>query len=148
MAKRGPNPETIITNQIKSVLDLMDVEYFKHWGGVFSEKGVSDLCCTLDGGRSFYCEVKVPGKDLTEKQEAFLARFERRGALVLKATSPMRVIKFLSSHGYEPAKRLLTQFTPSPAPEIHKGSCKSSARQQPPKELPWSKETGGSFGGF
>ena len=139
MAKRGPNPETVITNQIKGVLDLMRVEFFKHWSGAFSEKGVSDLVCTLRGGRSFYCEVKVPGKELTDEQELFLARFNRAGALVMKATSPREVIHFLARHDYEPAKRLQAQLKPedeSIPPVQRKAHKKPAAGAQLPLHDP------------
>lgn len=112
MGKRGPNAETPLTQSIRGVLRLMRVEHFKHWGGPFSESGVSDLICTLQGGRSFYCEVKVPGKELTDEQAEFLTRFKRNGALVMKATSSREVIQFLADSGYEPAKRLASQLKP------------------------------------
>lgn len=116
MVKRGPNPETPLTNQIRGVLRLMRVEHFKHWAGAFSEKGVPDLICTLKGGRSFYCEVKVPGKELTDEQAAFLTRFRRANALTMKATSVREVINFLADSGYEPAKRLQAQLKPEDLP--------------------------------
>lgn len=129
MAKRGPNPETALTLSIRGVLRLMRVEHFKHWGGPFSEKGVSDLVCTLHGGQSFYCEVKVPGNELTDEQAAFLTRFKRAGAWVMKATSPREVIQFLADKGYEPAKRLQAQLKPgdeAPSPD------QATASEAPP----------------
>lgn len=50
--KRGPNPETELTNSIRGVLDMMHVPHFKHWSGPFSEKGVPDLIGTLPGRQS------------------------------------------------------------------------------------------------
>ncbi len=47
--KRGPNPETPVTGQIRAILDMMRVAHFKHWSGPFSEKGVPDLIGVIPG---------------------------------------------------------------------------------------------------
>jgi hypothetical protein len=48
--------------------------------------GHSDLGGVLPGGRAFYMEIKRPGNRPTEKQQAFLDRMAKAGAIVGVAT--------------------------------------------------------------
>lgn len=99
-AKRRENPETPVTREIRGILRQLGVPHIKHWGGPFSEKGVSDLIGTVPGGpqkgRAFYCEVKVPGKSATAEQAAFLAEHEAAGALCMVGTNGYAVIRALA----------------------------------------------------
>ena len=162
--RRGDNPETAITKQIRWVLSLMRIPYFKHWSGAFSEDGVPDiigtipgegsgdpegmdyaeaevLACQVEGGwsstgkrrpedvavalakevvrlrargRAFWCEIKVPGKDLSNDQAAFLEKMKAAGAVAFKATDPHDVIDALTQAGFKAAERIKIQFRGRP----------------------------------
>lgn len=57
-------------------------------------------------GSAFWCEVKVPGKDAREDQEAFLAKHREAGALAFVAHDPREVVAALAAFGYQPAKAM------------------------------------------
>lgn len=108
---RRENPETPITREIRNLLHLLRIPHLKHWGGPFSEKGVSDLIGTLPGpgpmrGRALFIEVKVPGKEVTDHQKVFLENHANAGAICMVAHSAKEVLANLSISGYEPAKRI------------------------------------------
>jgi len=124
--RRGKNPETIITGQIREILKLMRVEHTKNWGGPMSERGVSDIIGTLqeptveiaaDGkrteysaGRSLYCEIKVPGKEATEEQTAFLDRMRSAEAVCIVVHGVRELLSELSKREFKPAERIAAQL--------------------------------------
>ena len=111
--RRGPNPETFITNSIRGLMHLMRIPHFKHWGGPFSAKGVSDLIGTLpkSGGRALFCEVKTEKGKATEEQLKFLSEMEYAGALTMVVHSPEEFIEELVKADFEPAKRISLAFS-------------------------------------
>ena len=109
---KGPT-EADVTAQVKIALGLIGLGFnfrgsiFKHWSGMGSRKGVSDLCGTLPPyGRAVFIELKRPGRDATPDQAEFLRIMKAAGAVTGVAHSVMEVRDILIAAGYKPARRL------------------------------------------
>ena len=107
--RRGANPETILTKQVREVLNLLGVPHHKNWGGPMGERGVCDLIGVLPpAGRALFIELKKPGYAgvPTEEQTAFLQRRKDAGAVAFWTSSVTGVLNALRAAGYEPALRM------------------------------------------
>lgn len=108
--KRRENPETPVTREVRGIFRMCQVPHFKHWGGPYSAKGVSDLIGTVPAGpqkgRAIYCEIKVPGKGPDANQIAFLAEHEAAGALCFVAVRAADAVRHLAAAGVPEAIRL------------------------------------------
>ena len=103
--------ETEITQQIRAMLHILKIKHFKHFSGVLSPKGVSDIIGALHPtGRALFIEVKVPGKVPRPDQEEFLTKMSNSGALAFFATSSREVVQKLAEAGFEPAKAIEVQL--------------------------------------
>ena len=109
--KKRQNPETAITKQIREVLRKMKVPHFKHWGGPFGSKGISDLIGTLPpDGRSLYIEVKTQVGHATHDQMNFLRGMQSAGAVAFVARSWREVVSELADRGFAAAQELKKRF--------------------------------------
>ena len=109
---KGPT-EADVTAQVKIAINTIGLgknfkgSIFKHWSGMGSRKGVSDLCGTLPPyGRSVYIELKRPGKEATPDQVEFLRIMKAAGAVTGVAHSVAEFLDILIAGGYKPARRL------------------------------------------
>ena len=103
---RSRNPESILTEQLKSLLRIMHIFFWKNWSGTFSQKGIPDLLGVLPGGRAMLIEVKTPTGRVSPEQEDFLARAREAGAVAFVARSPRDLILGLREAGVVEAKRI------------------------------------------
>ena len=114
--KPKPRPkkksEAEVTRSIKWALTYIGLEGFhgpfmKHWAGMGSRKGVSDIIGTLPPyGRAVYIEIKRPGKEATDDQAKFLRIMKRNGAVVGVAHSVGELRDILLNAGFKPAHKL------------------------------------------
>lgn len=109
---KGPT-EADLTAQVKIALNVIGLgknfkgPVFKHWSGMGSRKGVSDLIGTLPPyGRAVFIELKRPGREATPDQVEFLRIMKRAGAVTGVAHSVAEVRDILLAAGYKPARRL------------------------------------------
>ncbi len=115
MSRRGENPETDITKQIRWILDLLKIRHFKHFAGPLGERGIPDLICVIPpDGKSLYIEVKTPTGQVSDEQQAFLDKVRAAGAVAFVARSPHDVINALTAAGFKPAERIKMQFPGRP----------------------------------
>lgn len=104
--------EADVTAEIKFALEYIGLEGFegpvmKHWSGMGSRKGVSDLIGTIPPfGRSMYIEIKRPGKEATPAQLKFLTIMKRAGAIVGVVHSVAELRDILINAKYKPAHKL------------------------------------------
>jgi len=110
--------EAIVTAQVKIACNLIGLgpdfkgPIIKHWAGMGSRKGASDLMGTLPPfGRAVYIELKRPGKEPTPAQEDFLRIMKLAGAVVGVAHSVEEFRDILLNAGYKPAAKLRTWKT-------------------------------------
>lgn len=68
---------------------------FVHHGSPYSERGVADLICCIDG-KFVAVEVKQPGKKPRPDQEAWLKRYVNKGARCCVASTTQDVDNMLS----------------------------------------------------
>lgn len=68
--KRRVNPETLLTRSIRQSLELCGWMVKKMHQGLGSDPGIPDLWILKDG-ESWWIEVKMPGRKLSEHQEQF-----------------------------------------------------------------------------
>ena len=102
--------EAEVTAEIKQALQIIGLYpryVWKHWSGMGSVHGVSDLMGVIPGiEKAFYCEIKRPGGKLSPAQADFLGRMREAGAIAFKAEMVEDVRDILLNAGYEPAKKL------------------------------------------
>ena len=104
--------EAIVTAEIKFALEFIGLggfkeSFFKHWSGMGSRKGVSDLIGTLPPyGRAVFIEIKRPGRDATPDQAEFLRLMKRSGAVVGVVHSVAELRDILLNAGFKPAEKL------------------------------------------
>jgi hypothetical protein len=80
--------ESEIKNSIRKYLALRGIFCFNQWQGQFSVPGVPDLIGLIPGsGRMLAIEVKRPGHNPTDKQQAFLDQINKHGGVAFVATS-------------------------------------------------------------
>ena len=74
--------ESDITKEILKYLDKRGHFCFKHWAGMMSRKGISDIIgVQKETGRAIFLEVKKPGGRIKDEQEEFLFEVQLRGAI-------------------------------------------------------------------
>lgn len=107
--------EATVTAQIKLAAGMIGLGpawkglLFKHWSGMGSRPGVSDLIGTLPPyGRAVFIEIKRPGKEATPAQVEFLALMKRAGAVTGVVHSVEEFRDVLLNAGYSPASKLMT----------------------------------------
>ena len=102
--------EAEVTTEIKQALQIIGLYpryVWKHWSGMGSVHGVSDLMGVIPGiQKAFYCEIKRPGGKLSAFQADFLGRMKEAGAIAFKAEKVEDVRDALINAGYQPAKKL------------------------------------------
>ncbi len=90
-----PLKEADITKQIRDVLNLKGIWHFKHWSGMGSAPGVSDIL----GGKMMAIEVKVPGRVPSLDQLQFIDNVNTAGGIGFVAYSVEDVIEKLGIKG-------------------------------------------------
>jgi len=77
--------EADITKQIRDYLHYKNIFHWKQWQGPMSQpRGVSDIIGCING-KFFACEVKIPGKLLTDNQAKFLGEVRAAGGVAFMA---------------------------------------------------------------
>lgn len=103
----GQITEADVTADVKELLKILKIPFFKHKASMGSAKGVTDIIGTLPvSGRGLWLEIKRPGKEPTEDQWGFMRKMAAAGGLAFWADSAESVLKQLAAAGYEPAKRM------------------------------------------
>jgi penicillin-binding protein-related factor A (putative recombinase) len=88
--------ESEITRQIKDVLDICKIFYFKHWSGPFtSKKGIADII-GIYKGRFLAIEVKSSRGKVSPEQKKFIDDVNREGGVGLIVYDVDRVINALN----------------------------------------------------
>lgn len=90
--------ETSIVKKIRDWLVTEGAMPLKYHGSVYGYTGHSDIYGILPGGRAFFLEVKVPGKEPTPPQKAFLKLADSYGAITGWCDSLEGAKKLLSAH--------------------------------------------------
>lgn len=101
--------EAQVTAEIKFAIAVVGLDGFiwKHWSGMGSRKGVSDLIGTLPPyGRGVFIEIKRPGGELSDHQIVFLRKMKAGGALVGVVRSVGDLRDLLIDAGYKSAAKL------------------------------------------
>ena len=102
--------EAEVTAEIKQALQIIGLwprYVWKHWSGMGSAPGISDLMGVIPGiEKAFYCEIKRPGGKLSPAQADFLGRMREAGAIAFMADKVETVRDVLLNAGYAPAKKL------------------------------------------
>ena len=94
-----PLREADITKQIRDVLDLKGIWYWKQWQGPMSEpKGVSDIL-GCHKGRMLAIEIKAPGYHPSQDQIVFIDNVIAAGGIAFVAYSVEYVIRELEIEG-------------------------------------------------
>ena len=110
--KKKIKTEAQVTAEIKFALAVIGLEGFegpvmKHWSGMGSRKGVTDLIGTLPPyGRALWIEIKRPGREATETQNEFMAIMKKAGGIVGVVRSVPELRDLLLHAGYKAAEKL------------------------------------------
>ena len=107
---KDPENEHELTGQVLGLLKQFKFQYFKHWGGPLSIKGIPDVYVTLPGGRACWIELKGPSGKPTDEQMDFIQRHSAAGALAFFAYSIEAVITNLADAGVECMIQVRKQF--------------------------------------
>ncbi len=86
--------ETEITNSIKSLLKTYGIWHFKHFGGMYANKGIPDILCCYNG-RFIGIEVKTENGKVSPDQERVISNINNAGGLAFVARSVDDVIEKL-----------------------------------------------------
>ena len=95
--------ENVVIKKIKDELESRGVTVFKYHGTQYGVRGHSDLYghFRIKGTKSFmpfYLEVKVPGKEPSKHQYAFLERIKESGAIAIWADSVEMMLRIIGHH--------------------------------------------------
>jgi len=104
--------ERDVTKAVRDVLKAGRVWHFKHWSGMGSFPGVSDILGVYrvkvedlikwnvkEVGVFLAIEVKAPGKEPSDNQDKFLQAIKNNGGIAFAADDPEIVIKKLGLFG-------------------------------------------------
>ncbi len=105
--------EAELTKAVRSVLNTSGLWHFKHWGGPMSPRGIPDIigirCFKIQelidmdikkAGVFFGCELKRPGRKLTDDQEKVIRRIRMNGGIGFMADDVDTVISKLFLQKY------------------------------------------------
>lgn len=105
MAKK---PESRLQKRIQAALKARWPKSFwiKHHGGPFSAVGIPDLIGVVNG-KSFWFEVKLPGKlrTLSPLQAQVIHRLQEAGAIAAAITSPEEALALVEAFSPPPEAR-------------------------------------------
>lgn len=89
------NPETLLTNSIRSMLKTFGIFHYKNHGGLGSVPGLPDITGCLKDGRGFWIEVKTVNGRISPHQERFIQNIKESGGIAFVARSLDDVIENL-----------------------------------------------------
>ena len=92
---KRPTAESILTRQIRDVLNHARIYHWKSWQGAMSNPGIADILGIMPDGRMLAIEVKSPKGQLSDAQTLFLSEIKLRGGVVVCARSVEDVIEGL-----------------------------------------------------
>lgn len=93
-----PLKEADITRQIRDFLKMQNIWHWKHWSGMGSAPGVSDILGCYQG-RFMAIEVKRPGRKATDAQRRFIDNVNDAGGIGFVADSIEDVVEGLGIKG-------------------------------------------------
>jgi hypothetical protein len=86
--------EAEITKEVREYLKQCNIFHYKQWQGLGSMHGISDII-GIYKGKYLAIEVKRPGSNPTDKQQAFLEQVYREGGLAVCVHSWEELADFL-----------------------------------------------------
>lgn len=93
---KKPTPESILTRQIREVLNHCGIFHWKVFQGLGCQPGVSDIVGLTKEGRFFTIEVKAAKNKLSYPQALFISNIQKSGGIAIVAYSVEDVIVGLS----------------------------------------------------
>jgi hypothetical protein len=93
---KKPTAESILTRQIREVLNHARIYHWKAWQGMASKPGIADILGINHDGRMIAIEIKAPKGILSEHQKLFLEEIRARGGIALCARSIEDVVEALN----------------------------------------------------